>query len=108
MEIVAEYHDVDGPEATGIITFSPLELLVPWVSSCAYTPSSSAIPEVEGDELITSQPASAGTGFHIPVIATPSQSFEFEISSGGDVLTITVALPGRREISCIYTYNRMD
>lgn len=56
VEIVAEYHDVDGPEATGIITFSPLDLLVPWVSSCAYTPPSSAIPEVEGAELITPQP----------------------------------------------------
>ena len=105
VEIVAEYHDRDGLDVTGNVRFSLLDSLAPWVSSCDYTPPKSGISMGEA----TAQPASAAGGFHIPIVATPLQRIEFEISGGGNVLTITVTLPAASgDTSRIYTYTRMD
>ena len=104
-EIVAEYLDLDGLDVTGNVRFSPLDSLAPWVSSCDYTPPKSGISLGEA----TAQPAAAAGSFHIPIVATPLQSYEFEISGGGNVLTITVRLPASSGDICrIYTYTRTN
>ena len=87
------YDSYNGPNAIGLVyDLAPLALITPWVNDCVYTSGPENFPI-------------GVSNLHIPVAASPSFSYQFELSNEGNTLTVTISVgPALR----IYTYQRIN